>query len=323
MAATLHPGTQVGEYRIVRPIGSGAMGEVYEACHPDIGKRVAIKVMKAAVPHPKTLAIRMLEEARAVNAIRHSGIVDIFGANVLADGRPYLVMELLEGKSLNQHFHAHQPLSLEDIFDVLEGILPPLAAAHRAGVIHRDLKTTNIFLAQTEAGRKVKLLDFGVALREGREVELTNPTATVGSVGFMGPEHMRGEFVAQSDLYSVGCIAWLLLAGRPVFSYRNVAELALNHFSTKPPGVRTVRADAPPELEEWVSWLLEKAVDSRPFNAEVALLALREAKLAAFSEETVTDDSGFMKRSLFIDTQFRRRAKSGTGGPGTTKPKRR
>lgn len=279
----LAPGFVVGDYEVVRPLGAGAMGEVFEGVHPIIGKRVALKVMKAPAAEALVEARRLLEEARAVNAIRHKGIVDIFGANVLADGRPYLVMELLEGQSLHQYLLSRGPLPVADAVDLLAGLLEPLAAAHRAGVIHRDLKPTNIFV--TTGTPRVKLLDFGVSRRADRE-PLTLPEMTLGSVGFMSPEQMSGQPAPQSDLYAVGCIAWMLLTGRPVFPARGIGELTKHHLFTKPPSIHTVRADVPDALARWVAQLLEKLPAARPANAGEALERLEDARAEMAAEPT-------------------------------------
>ena len=270
----LAAGTPVGEYEVVRQLGSGAMGEVYEAVHPMIGKRVAIKVMRTPASEALVEARRLLEEARVVNAIRHPAIIDIFGANVLPDGRPFLVMELLEGQSLQEYLKANHPLTIADVISLLDGLLEPLSAAHKAGVIHRDLKPTNVFVLSSKEARRVKLLDFGIAQSADRE-RLTSPEVTVGSLGFMGPEQLHGKASAQSDLYAVGCVAWLLLTGQPVFPYKAMGELARNHMLTVPPPVRTLRRDTPAALEGWVANLLQKDAARRPPNAFEALLSLR------------------------------------------------
>lgn len=285
----LHVGAPVGEYEVVKQLGAGAMGDVYEAIHPVIGKRVAIKVMKQPAAEALVEAQRLLEEARVVNAIRHAGIVDIFGANVLPDGRPYLVMELLEGLSLHDYQRKHGPLTIADVIELLDGVLEPLSAAHKAGVIHRDLKPTNVFVSGEGFARKVKLLDFGVAHRADRE-RLTAPEVTVGSLGFMGPEQLAGKTVPQSDLYAVGCCAWFLIVGDPVFPYRKMGELAQNHMKVVPPPIRTLRADVPADLERWVANLLEKEPTRRPANAFEALLSLR-LLAEALDESTVLEPS--------------------------------
>ncbi len=286
----LSVGSIVGDYEVVKNLGAGGMGDVVEAVHPIIGKKVAIKVMRSTAKDSLVEARRLLEEARAVNAIRHPGIVDIFGAGVLPDGRPYLVMELLEGLSLLEFQQKLRPVPMGDVFFVLEGVLNPLIAAHRAGVIHRDLKPSNIFVTEGGGGRRVKLLDFGVARRVDRE-PLTAPEITLGSLGFMSPEQMSGKPVPQSDLYSLGCIAWLLVTGQPVFPYRNVGELARHHLLTKPPLLGVLRGEVSAEFENWVMSLLEKEPAARPASAEAALEGLKEAQSALRAEPTVKPGS--------------------------------
>ncbi len=300
----LAPRAQVGEYEVVKQLGAGAVGEVYEAVHPIIGKRVAIKVMKLAAEEAMPEAQRLLEEARAVNAIGHPGIIDIFGASVLPDGRPYLVMELLRGTPLDRYLSKKGALPFPEAFELLEGILEPLVAAHAAGVIHRDLKTTNIFIVDPRPGgsRTVKLLDFGVARREGRE-PLTHPEMTLGSIGFMGPEHLAGKVVPQSDLYSVGCVAWVLLTGQPVFPYQAMGELARNHLSTVPPRLSTVRAQTPKQLDEWVASMLAKDVARRPASAQTALDRLHEVSSEFLGEATLPSSYARVTRRAPVKTE--------------------
>jgi serine/threonine protein kinase len=285
----LGEGTQLNGYTLVRRLGTGAMGEVYEAVHAVIGRRVAIKVLRRGVDAALNASKRLLEEARVVNAIRHPGIVDVFDVGVY-DGRlPYLVMELLEGRSLTDRVKAEGPLPLPDVLHLLEGVLEPLGAAHRAGVIHRDLKPSNVFLVGEPPGR-VKLLDFGIARREGREGDpLTAPSMALGSVGFMAPEQLMGQAVPASDLYAVGCLGFLLATARPVFPLKNIPEAARMHLSQPPPKVRALRADAPELFEAWVDMLLAKDVAARPRTAEAALNALRAVRQDLEAHEKKTE----------------------------------
>jgi serine/threonine-protein kinase len=184
-------------------------------------------------------------------------------------------MELLEGRSLAERLTADGRPPLDEALWLLAGILEALAAAHQAGVIHRDLKPSNVFLLNESPGpAQVKLLDFGVARREGREEQLTAPEMAVGSVGYMAPEQLMGQAVAASDLYAVGCLAFQLLAGRPVFPLKNIPEAARRHLTEPAPKLRTVRPEASELLEGWVAMLLEKDVAARPRTAEAALRAL-------------------------------------------------
>ncbi|MBL8916695.1 MAG: serine/threonine protein kinase [Archangium sp.] len=272
--STVTPGTLIRGYRVGRCLGRGAMGEVYEARREAIGRRVALKILRHGTDTALNAAKRLLEEARAVNVIHHPGIIQIFDVGLMDQRRPYLVMELLEGRSLASMMK-RGPMQLTAATSILEQMLSALDAAHRAGVVHRDLKPSNVFLV----GDGVKLLDFGVARREGREELLTAPATTVGSIGFMAPEQLRGQTSPASDLYALGCLAFLMFTGVPVFPARNAPENARLHLLSAPPKLRTVRSQLSPSLETWVARLLEKSPEDRFASAQVALDELRSHRL--------------------------------------------
>jgi serine/threonine-protein kinase len=275
---SLAEGALIKDYRVVRCLGRGSMGEVYEAKHQTIGRRVAIKLLREGADDQLNASRRLLEEARSVNSIRHSGIVEVFDIGLYADRRPYLVMELLEGYSLSARIK-QGPVLVEEAVQWLEGILDALQAAHDAGVVHRDLKPSNVFLAGQHEPFKVKLLDFGVARRAGRKEVFTAPSMAVGSVGFMAPEQLQGNASAASDLYAVGCLAFQLFAGRPVFPLKNIPDAARKHMVEPPPKLRDVRKDLSPELEGWVDHMLRKLPVDRPKSARSALEELRMVEL--------------------------------------------
>lgn len=274
----------IAGYRLLGLIGSGSMGEVYEAQHKPSNRRVAIKVLREKTDDASNAGRRLLEEARVVIAIRHPGIVVVSDVGLMGEGRPYLVMELLQGLPLSVHLKQRN-LPIDDIVLILDGILDALAAAHRAGVIHRDLKPSNVFVLTGERPR-IKLLDFGVARREGRKEVLTGPSMAVGSMGFMSPEQLLGHAVASSDLYAVGCIAFLLLTGRPVFPLKSIPENARSHFSDAPPKLRSLRPEVSGALEAWVDRMLGKNPDQRPPSAEIALASLRALNRAAVETQS-------------------------------------
>src|SRR5215813_397302 len=157
----LPAGTAIGDYTVIGRVGEGGMATVYGADHPLIGRRVAIKVIRADMGASREAFERFLQEARAVIAIGHPNIVDVFTFGRLADGRAYFVMELLEGRTLAETLDTDGPLTLHQACDALIEMCDGLEAAHRAGVIHRDLKPQNVFLVAPNGG--VKLLDFGIA----------------------------------------------------------------------------------------------------------------------------------------------------------------
>ncbi|MEZ4368123.1 MAG: serine/threonine-protein kinase [Kofleriaceae bacterium] len=181
----------LGEYRVERVLGRGGMGVVYGARHPIIGKRVAIKVLgRETLAFPQATE-RFVREAQAVCAIGHPHIVDIFGFGTLPDGRAYYVMEWLSGHSLRDRLDGGPPIPAAEAYEIIDGIALALEAAHRQGVIHRDLKPDNVYLVDGEAGQpRVKLLDFGIAKLSGRASD-GSQTATgmvIGTPDYMSPE---------------------------------------------------------------------------------------------------------------------------------------
>lgn len=299
-------GLQVGEYRILEPVGEGGMGVVYRGVQPVIKKKVAIKIIKPAFATDESQVNRLVAEAEAVNAIGHRGIIDIFSLGRLPDGRPYIIMEFLDGEPLDVWLNRHGRPPLSVSLELLVEMCGPLAAAHRAGVIHRDLKPSNVFLCDTTVGRpRVKLVDFGIARRAGREEALTQPLMTLGSLGFMGPEHLAGEVEPASDLYSVGCLAFQMVTGSPVFTVKGGAQLAQAHLAQPAPPLRSRRPDAPIELEAWVAWLLEKQPSARPSTAEVALAVLKEAELASAGVGTTPGGPRFGELARAFDRKAR------------------
>ncbi len=263
-------GATLGDYRVLEPLAHGGMGALYRGEQPIIGRPVAIKVLlpEAAVFDP-TSDQRMLAEARAANAVRHPNIIDIFSFGTLPDGRPYMVMELLEGRSLADELAARGRLSWKQVRVVLEQALSALEAAHAAGVVHRDLKPANMFVSGGPDGWRIKLIDFGIARRvDTADAKLTKPGMVMGTPGFMAPEQVRGEPVitAKADVYSLGLVAWTLLMGREPFEGGAVVEVLNRHLSSPLPALSGVAL--PSAVEELLRRMTHKEPDRRPHAAE-------------------------------------------------------
>jgi serine/threonine protein kinase len=218
----LPPGTAVGEYEIETVIGRGAMGTVYRAVHPLIGKRVAIKVLVGSLAHNDNAVKRFTLEARAVNQIRHRNLVDIFSFGRLPPPREswYLVMEYLEGQSLGERLEACSRMPAALALPIFIEVAEALGAAHDKGVVHRDLKPDNVFLVAgaPDTPPSVKLLDFGVAkLLDGHTWTAGPRTvhgSTVGTPHYMSPEQARGQPVdGRSDLYAFGVLLYRAVTG--------------------------------------------------------------------------------------------------------------
>ncbi len=275
-------GAQLGEYIVQRPLGAGGMGVVYEGVQPVIGKPVAIKVLQAELAANPEEAQRLLTEARAVNAIRHRGIVDIFSFGQLPDGRHYLVMELLEGCPLDQVIAERAPLDPIALVAVLDEVLDALAAAHSAGVIHRDLKPNNVFLVTPPHGAAyVKLLDFGLA-KQGLAGKVTPQTRTdmvVGTPHYMAPEQARGQPVSPAtDIYAAGCMTFEMATGRVPFDGATPLEVVSLHLTAPPPKLASLINNVSFELEELVQRMLRKEPGERPQSARLLRGELRRLK---------------------------------------------
>lgn len=202
--------TLAGRYRLVRLVGEGGIGQVYEAEQIDLARRVAVKVLR--VQNAMTIA-RFRKEARAASMLRHPNVVSVLDFQALDGEPPFLVMELLEGESLAALGRREAPLAPKRAVDIAIQILSGLAAAHAAGLVHRDVKPGNVWIAKTLAGETVKLLDFGLVLSE--DVRLTKTGEVIGTPSFQAPEQLRGEAVdARADIHAVGVVVYMLLAGR-------------------------------------------------------------------------------------------------------------
>src|SRR5580698_379373 len=202
-------GAQIGPYRVARLLGIGGMGRVYKAVHPQIGSRVAIKVLSRECADRRDLVERFFSEARAVNVANHENIVNVTDLAMLPDGRPYIVMEYLDGAPLSslieQARQRGTPLPLGGVARLAAEVLEALAAAHAKGIVHRDLKPDNIYVLQS--GR-VKVLDFGVAkLRPELGGSATHTGSLLGTPYYMSPEQASGRSVdARADIYAMGVI---------------------------------------------------------------------------------------------------------------------
>jgi len=261
-------GETLGSYRVVRLIGRGGMGSVYLAIQPSIGSRVAIKVLSPEASESRELVERFFAEARAVNLIKSDGIVSVIDLSFLADGRPYIVMEYLEGSALSGIMRRFGRLPIGWTCKLAGDVLAALDAAHRAGVVHRDLKPDNVFV--TSSGR-VKVLDFGIAkLQAGAKKGslATSDGTLLGTPLYMSPEQAQGQPVGTAtDLYSMGVMLFEALSGRPPFEADNIFELLRSQITATPPLLRLLRPEVPVALESAVARALAKAPADRPASA--------------------------------------------------------
>jgi eukaryotic-like serine/threonine-protein kinase len=280
-SAELVPGSPVGEYQVNGKIGEGGMGEVYSGVHPVIGKKVAIKVLSAALSQDSGIVQRFVQEARAVNQIGHRNIVDIFAFGKLESGRSYFVMEFLAGRSLRERLAAPPPISYDEGLMILVEVCLALHAAHAEKIVHRDLKPDNIFLVESKAGeRTVKLLDFGIAKllerEDGGALRQTRTGQPIGTPLYMSPEQCLGRDVDwRTDIYSLGVVLFEMFTGRLPFTGPSYIETVTGHISQQPPRPRDL-ADIPEALEALILRCMDKEAGARPQTVEEVRSALQQ-----------------------------------------------
>jgi serine/threonine protein kinase len=266
-------GTNIGNYAVTAALGEGGMGSVYLAEHAMLGRRAAVKVVRPELSTNTEIIARFFNEARALNAIRHPGIVEIFDFGYLSDGSAYIVMEYLEGESLGARCRRLHKLEPRHALLVVRQIGLALAAAHERDVIHRDLKPDNIFLVpdpETPYHERIKVLDFGIAkLAAGGDRAHTQTGSVLGTPTYMSPEQCRGAggVDARADLYALGCMLYEMLCGHPPFTVEGMGELIAHHMYFAPTPPRSLDAAIPESTERLVLWLLQKEPAARPQTA--------------------------------------------------------
>ena len=283
----------IGKYRVLRQLGKGGMGTVYEAVHNEIGQRAAIKVLHAKLADDTGYAKRFLDEARAVSIVDHPGLVKVFDFNQSSDGTVYLMMEYLEGEPLWQRMtrlrERGERMSRTEVMRISRQLASALAAVHAKGIVHRDLKPDNIVIVadpDTAGGERVKILDFGIAkFNEGAEGRRQTTTGTaIGTPTYMSPEQCEGlpKISDRADTYSLGVMLFEMLTGNPPFQAEGTASLLRQHIVKPPPPLPPT---VPAGLAALVSKMLSKEPALRPSMAELVLL-LDRAELLSPSEHS-------------------------------------
>jgi serine/threonine protein kinase len=253
-------------------LGAGGFATVYAAFDTQLGRPVAIKVLKRN--YDEVTRLRFEREAQALSALRHSGIVQVFSHGMLSNGYPYLVMERVAGKSLRTRIEEGN-LTSKEITSIMENVCAALDYSHRAGIIHRDLKPENVIVGEDG---QAKVVDFGIcSMPCSSDGKLTSEGQTVGTAFYMSPEQVQGRPTdARSDIYSVGCIIYECVTGRPPFQGQTVADVMLKHVNNAPDYSELGRRDkSTPALQAVVEKALEKAASKRFATAQKMVEALQ------------------------------------------------
>jgi len=273
---------QIGSYRVIRVLGVGGMGTVYEAEHQRISRRVAVKLLHGEFAQNAELVERFLNEARAVNEIRHPGVIRIFDADKLEDGTPFLVMELLSGHTLAEYLLHKRTMPMLVMLDLGEQLAESLRAAHSRLIVHRDLKPDNIMLLpdlKRISGLRTKILDYGIAkltlaLGGGKTV-----ADYLGTPMYSSPEQIQNPASVdeKADVYSLGCILYECAAGTPPFEAPSQLGMMMHQLHSQPRRLNEITGHIGIELADLIEEMLHKDRTKRP-NMEQAILVLREVK---------------------------------------------
>ncbi|MDX2091331.1 MAG: serine/threonine-protein kinase [Kofleriaceae bacterium] len=306
-------GSSIGPYRIVRLLGEGGMGAVWLGEHTLLGRRAAIKVLLPEYTTNDAIVQRFFNEARAVTAIADPGIVQVFDFGN-ANGLAYIVMELLEGEAMDARLRRIGRFAPADAVRLMAQIATSLGAAHKKGVIHRDLKPENIFIVGDPAvtgGERTKVLDFGIAKLAGNELgqSKTRTGLVMGTPVYMSPEQCRGAATidARSDIYSLGCVLFTMLCGRPPFESEGSGDLIIMHVRDIPPAPSSLVPGLVPEIDAFMARCLEKDPNRRFQSTAEMVQGLAAVEAALFG---IPADDGF-RQSLQMPA---------VGGGYTTSP---
>ncbi|WP_441288249.1 protein kinase domain-containing protein [Sorangium sp. KYC3313] len=268
----LHGRLLAGRFELVELAGTGGMGTVYRTVDRASGDVVAVKLLGDL---DAQAAARFGHEARALASLDHPHVVRYVTHGVAPTGEPYLAMEWLSGESLSARL-SRRPLDVEESVALVRAVADALGAAHARGIVHRDIKPSNLFLPGGAADR-VKVLDFGIARLSGASARLTRTGALVGTIGYMAPEQASGERAqldARADVFSLGCVLFECLTGRPAFHGRHFMTILTKLLQEEPPRASALRPEVPQALDELLAQMLAKRPEGRPADGAAVVRCL-------------------------------------------------
>jgi serine/threonine protein kinase len=265
----LRTGTLVSAYRVDRILGAGGMGWVYRARHALDDRVVALKVLREDQLGQDRAVDRMMREAAILATVTHAGLPTFHQCGLLEDGRPWIAMELVEGTPLSVRMHGGAIVHHDLVIELIGNVADVLAAAHRSGVTHRDLKPDNVLLTPDDAKFPLRVIDWGIA-HHCAGARYTNMNEAIGTPTYMAPEQARGGQVdGYCDVYGLGVVAYQALTGRAPFVGATSVEILVQHLNRPVPALGPRCPDAPYGLVELVERMLAKRHEERPTAAEV------------------------------------------------------
>ena len=264
-----------GRYLVQSMLGQGGMGAVYKAHQKTMNRSIALKVLKKELSSDPQIVKRFLREVQATSVLRHPNTIAVYDFGQTPENLLYIAMEYLEGTPLSDKLKDEGPRSVDRALEIIQDTCCALHEAHQKGIVHRDLKPDNLFLA-TMGGKEVcKVLDFGIAKLDtgDNQTQLTRSGLTVGTPPYMSPEQAEGraEITSASDVYSLGCILFECLTGRPPFIGDSPVKILMDHCTSPPPPLREANpgVEVPPGVEALVMQMLHKDHTQRPGPADV------------------------------------------------------
>jgi serine/threonine-protein kinase len=253
-------------YRLVELLGEGGMATIYRAHDTQLGRDVAVKVLRAEYGRDAAFVARFRQEAQAAAALNHPNVVNVFDYG-MEDGDPYIVMELVEGGDLAEVLRERGALEPVAAARIAQQVADALDAAHGRGIVHRDIKATNVLITR---GGRIKVGDFGIA-RAFAEAQITMPGTTLGSVHYFSPEQARGELVTSaSDIYSLGLVLFEMLTGRRAWTGDSAGAVAVARLAGDPPAPSSLQPGVPPALDAIVKAALARPPGERPTAADLS-----------------------------------------------------
>jgi serine/threonine protein kinase len=270
---TDHAGETLGDFRLIRRLGEGGMGQVYLAEQQSLQRRVAIKLLRSDVAQDEVFLKRFEGEAKAIAQLTHQNIVQVYSVGNV-NGLRYMALEYVEGTNLKDYLIRKGPPELNIALVIMKQIASALLKAAELGIIHRDIKPENILLTRKV---EVKVADFGLSRMAGDDLNLTQTGTTMGTPLYMSPEQVMGKPVdPRTDLYSFGATCYHLLAGHPPFTAETAMAVGVKHISDPPQPLKEIRPDIPDALANLVHRLLAKKPEDRPQSAREVLREIRK-----------------------------------------------